>query len=283
MKKIASFTQTHGNSRVLNFELLKHDVIGQYIRNNCDIIIFSFHNCPDDIYDKKTKIINSLFEKEKIHLLRFNNCTYLECILNFIKYAKDLNITDILQIQDDEHGINSIENTKNIFKIDEIIEHYRKSVDIKHLCLFSDECIPKKNLVPIETIEYKSIIFYKYNSRDFKNENIYSWNDGVYIIDINLLDNLFNLTRDNLEQNPQYSKTINGSCRTIDFCELFLKNVYDNNSIVKYGTNQIIFKASNLYGWYINKTMTPENNLFRFFGELNSWPNIKELVNQYLQ
>ena len=55
MKKIASFTQTHGNSRLFNFELLKNDVIGQYIRNNCDIIIFSFHNCPDDIYDKKPK------------------------------------------------------------------------------------------------------------------------------------------------------------------------------------------------------------------------------------
>lgn len=141
----------------------------------------------------------------------------------------------------------------------------------------------QKKLRHIQTIEYKSVIFYKYNSKDFKNENIFSWNDGVYIIDINLLDNLFNLARDNLKQNPQYSKTINGSCRTIDFCEIFLKNIYDNNNIIKYGTNQIIFKASNLYGWYINKKMTPENNLFRFFGELNSWPNIKELINQFLQ
>lgn len=55
-----------------------------------------------------------------------------------------MNITDILHIQDDQYGINSIENTKNIFKIDEIIEHYKNNTHVKHLNLFSDECIPKK-------------------------------------------------------------------------------------------------------------------------------------------
>ena len=39
-----------------------------------------------------------------------------------------LNITDILHMQDDQHGINSIENTKNIFKTFFIIIYFLRMI-----------------------------------------------------------------------------------------------------------------------------------------------------------
>ena len=37
------------------------------------------------------------------------------------------------------------------------------------------------------------------------------------------------------------------------------------------GLIKFFFKASNLFGRNINKTISREENLFRFFGETNSW------------
>ena len=31
---------------------MEYDVIGNYLRNKCKYIIFSFHNCPEDIYQE---------------------------------------------------------------------------------------------------------------------------------------------------------------------------------------------------------------------------------------
>ena len=44
MKNIISWTQTYGDKRILNMQLLEYDVIGNYLRNKCKYIIFSFHN-----------------------------------------------------------------------------------------------------------------------------------------------------------------------------------------------------------------------------------------------
>ena len=61
--------------------------------------------------------------------------------------------------------------------------------------------------------------------------------------------------------------------------ELFLKNLFDNNQYYRYGTNKIIFKASNLFGRNTNTKISPTENLVRFFGETNSWnSHIKNLI-----
>jgi len=35
--------------------------------------------------------------------------------------------------------------------------------------------------------------------------------------------------------------------------ELLLKYIFDNNRFYRYGTNKVLFKASNLYGRNVNK------------------------------
>tara|TARA_Y100000590_G_scaffold369946_1_gene431504 strand:- start:1461 stop:2318 length:858 start_codon:yes stop_codon:yes gene_type:complete len=271
MKNIISWTQTYGSDRILNMQLLEYDVIGNYLRNKCKYIIFSFHNCPDHIYQESTKILTKLYNKDKLILLQFNNCSYLECYKNIIIKCKELNCTDICQIQDDQHGINSNENTNNLKDLDVIIETYKINYDIKYLHIFGDEGKPKSNLIPIDTFKINNVEFYKYDSRDFKkySEYIYAWNDGTYIININMIEKLLSTRH---------------MPHDVWRMELFLKNILDNNQIYRYGTNKVLFKASNLYGRNVNKKISPEENLFRFFGETNCWnSHIKNLIKDRLR
>ena len=255
-------------------QLLEYDVIGNYLRNKCKYIIFSFHNCPDHIYQESTKILKKIYNKGKLMLIRFNNCSYLECYRNIIIKCTELNCTDICQIQDDQHGINSNENINNLKDLDDIIKTYKTNSNIEHLHIFGEESNPKPNLIPIDTIKINNVELYKYDSRDFKKCNIYSWNDGTYIININLIEKLLDLIHKNIVNYPEVN-----SYRSVWFCELFLKQLFDNNKFYRYGTNKVLFKASNLFGRNVNKVMTQEENLFRFFGETNHWNSyIKNLI-----
>ena len=264
MKSIISWTQTYGGDRILNMELLEYDVIGNYLRNKCKYIIFSFHNCPDHIYQESTKILKNIYNEDKLILIKFNNCSYLECYKNIIIKCKELNCTDICQIQDDQHGINSNENTNNLKDIDDIIQTYKINSNIDYLHIFGEEGKPKPNLIPINTIKVNNVELYKYDSRDFKKCNIYAWNDGTYIININMIENLL------------FIKNIPTDVWQI---EILLKNIFDNNKFYRYGTNKVLFKASNIFGRNVNKISSPEENLFRFFGETKRWnSNIKNLI-----
>lgn len=264
MKNIVSWTQTYGSERILNIRLLEYDVIANYLRNKCKYIIFSFHNCPDDIYQESTKILKKIYNTDKLILIQFNNCSYLECYKNIIVKCKELNCTDICQIQDDQHGINSKENINNLTDIDDIVETYNLNKNIEFLHIFGEEGRPQSNLIPIDTIKIKNVELYKYDSRDFKKCNIYAWNDGTYIIDINIIEKML------------FIETMPSDVWRI---ELFLKNIFDNNRFYRYGTNKVFFKASNLFGRNTNKKISQEENLFRFFGETNHWnSHIKNLI-----
>ena len=190
MKNIISWTQTYGDKRMLNMQLLEYDVIGNYLRNKCKYIIFSFHNCPDHIYQESTNILKNIYNQDKLILIQFNNCSYLECYKNILIKCKKLNCSDICQIQDDQHGINSNENTNNLKDIDDIIQTYKSNTNMEYLHIFGGEGTPKPNLIPIDTIKINNVELYKYDSRDFKKCNIYGWNDGTYIININFIEQL---------------------------------------------------------------------------------------------
>ena len=264
MKNIISWTQTYGDKRMLNMQLLEYDVIGNYLRNKCKYIIFSFHNCPDHIYQESTNILKNIYNQDKLILIQFNNCSYLECYKNILIKCKKLNCSDICQIQDDQHGINSNENTNNLKDIDDIIQTYKSNTNMEYLHIFGGEGTPKPNLIPIDTIKINNVELYKYDSRDFKKCNIYGWNDGTYIININFIEQLLYI-----ENMPSDVWKI----------EILLKTMFDNNKFYRYGTNKIFFKASNLFGKNVNNNISQEENLFRFFGETNRWnSHIKNII-----
>ena len=267
MKTIASWTQTYGDKRILNFQLLKYDTLGNYFRNKCDYIIFSFHNCPDSFYNECELILKTIYSAEKLFLLRYNNCSYLQTYKNIIQKTRELKCTDIFPIQDDQHCINSKNNLSNINDIDEIITTYKNNNKIIHLHIFEDESIPKNGLVPLETIKINNLEIYKYNSTHFKNCKIYAWNDGAHIINIDVIDKLINL-----QNFPE----------DVWRMEMTLKQIYDNNVFYRWGTNKILFKASNLFGRNINRDLSPIQNLQRFFGETDNWKEIVNIIVHYL-
>ena len=66
-RKIVSFTQTYGEKRWAEIVLQKYDKIGQYMRNKCDKIIYSFHNCSEETREKGKKYISEIYDKDKVN------------------------------------------------------------------------------------------------------------------------------------------------------------------------------------------------------------------------
>ena len=132
------------------------------------------------------------------------------------------------------------------------------------LHIFGTEGDPLSNgLTPLETI-HGNVTFYKYDTRDFQTKNIYSWNDGTYFGRLDFLTTLFNL---NLPDD-------------VWRIEVTLKGLLDTTPIHRWGFDRLYFKASNLHGKNTNKVLTPENNIKRFFGELESWDSIANIVRE---
>ena len=260
---ILSWTQTYGNERLLNIKILQYDTLGIHIRNQCSYIIFSFHNVGDVIFKQCEEILKKIFCKEKLIILEFKNISYLQCYKNIVKKTRELKCTDILQIQDDQHGINSVKNINHLENINIILDEYKNNEKMQYLHLFEDENLPKTRLQPVEVKINNDINFYKYDSRDYKKINVYSWNDGVYIINLQLLEKL--ILNNNIP-NDVWSM------------ELYLKNLLDNNMIYRWGTQKVLFGVSNLYGRNITKNLSVHDNLFRYFGETNFWEDIKKII-----
>ena len=261
--KIASFTQTYGDKRFLNLQLLQHDTIGNDFRNRCDIIVFSFHNCAESFVAKSTELLQQIYPKSKLQILIHNDVQYLESIQKSLLYLKGRGVDYILQIQDDQHGVNTIENLKNMKNIGDIFKCLDRC-EMDYLHIFENEGNKEFNrLTPKVEISIENTKFYSYDSRDFKNVNIYAWNDGTYFAKIKFMDALFGI--------PNLPQDVWG-------LELALKAIFDQHAITRWGIDKLYFKASNLYGSNVNTKLTQEDNLKRFFGELPSWEKIRKML-----
>lgn len=272
--KVASFTQTYGNERILELLLLQYDIIGNTFRNKCDNIIFSFHNCSNEFIIKGKSILKTLYSSDKLIILEYNNISYLQTINKTLELIKNLKIEYVLQIQDDQHGINSNLNIKNINDINIVFEFIKKHKPL-YLHIFGNEGDPKfNNITPLNIIKNEitenteasnDITFYNYYTKEFKKHNIYSWNDGTYFGHIHFLINIFN---------------IEGLPENVWDLEHALKYIFDNdsNNIHRWGTNKLFFKATNIHGRNINNKISIYDNLHRFFGELDEWANIKNII-----
>ena len=53
-------------------------------RNSCDYIVFSFHNCSCEKIDK-SKIIQEIYQSDKLIFLEYNNISYEHSILKSIE------------------------------------------------------------------------------------------------------------------------------------------------------------------------------------------------------
>ena len=263
---IASFTQTYGDKRILELKLLKHDLIGNYFRNKCDLIIFSFHNCPPKFIEESKKILNEIYPKEKLLFLEYHDITYLQCIEDMCKIVKDKDIKFILQIQDDQHGVNNNKNCHHIQEIDTLFR-FLEEYEPKYLHIFEKEGDKNTNqLIPLEEMEIEHTFFYKYDTRDFKKNDLWGWNDGTYFIQTDFFIELLSI--------------IDKKDQCVWWVEWNLRTLFDNNSYIRWGINKEYFKRSNLHGRNTSKSL-PSDNLSQMFGELSNWEEIKCMIEEF--
>ena len=245
--KIAAFTQTYGEERIMELKLMKYDIMGRSIRNMCDTIIFSFHNCPKEFVEEAEELVKDVYPNAVFFY--WPEMTYLESIRKSLDKLGEMGMDAWLHISDDEYGLNTIENLSTIQNIDHIIKTYKMSPDMYWLHIYGDESLPEKNRVPIKEKEEEGIKYYCYNSTEFQKTKVYSWNYGTYIANIDFLKNIFS--------GPLPTDAWN--------IELTLKRIMDNNGFERWGTNLVIFKSSNLHGINLTEGMSMKENLARFF------------------
>jgi len=250
MRKIGCISQTYGDSRLLEINCIAYDRVGTALRNCIDEISFTFHNSPPEFKETAKEILSNIYETPVI-FREYDGISYYDSIMTQLTTMKTEGFTDILLIQDDQYGL-YINN--NIEKVKTIVDFYRNNLDMTFLHIFSKEGYPSKNRLPMSKLYHDGIIFNKFDSRDFKKDGIWSYNDGTYLASIDFLLTLLSPT-----SNFQIPSNV-------WHLEMYCKMVLDNNPIERWGVQEELFQAANFHG----KNISPipfYDNLYRFFGQ----------------
>jgi hypothetical protein len=142
MKKIASFTQTYRSSseyswgtdckdRTYLLDWLVKDENANYLRNNLDLHVYSFHNCDVSYAKDQIKKLKATFPD--IKGVCYNNMTFGRSVCEHLMYLKSQGVTDVLWINDDEFSVHN-----NIQDYKDFLNFYRSRPDINHVYLRND-------------------------------------------------------------------------------------------------------------------------------------------------
>jgi hypothetical protein len=254
MKKIGCISQTYGNNRIQEIKCITFDDVGGALRDLLDEISFTFHNSSSEIVNEGRSILKQRFPTCNIRVI--NNVSYRDSIIQQLQSMKNNGLTDFALLQDDHHGINRPENIE-IAK--SIVEFYRSRSDIKFLHFYYKEGFPSENRVPKETVGFKGIKFHKYDSRDFKKDDMYSYNDGVFLMSIDMMLNIMSM--------PGIPEDVWGM-------EIWLKWLFDNNDIDRWGVSKEVFAGMYVHGRNTSKDSI-EDQIRPLFGMK---PNFDEFV-----
>lgn len=219
MKIIGNITQTYGFNRTIEIErFLEYHNIKAF--NLLDIKTFSFHNCTEHFKKwSKEKILKKIPD---CIFFEWNNITYGESIILYLKELKKLGCTDFIMWQDD-NCINWFDKTYNIF--DELLIHYKSNIDIKYLKIYSHYSILYNDIEYHNKINIKDNLFlYSYDFKDL-NDKYISYNDGNYILDINIaIEKIF--TSDIINMNVwELESYLDDKIKILDI-NLYISNAY---------------------------------------------------------
>jgi len=253
MKKIGCISQTYGNERIHEIKCIVHDDTGGALRDLLDEISFTFHNCNPEIIAKSHNILTTRFPTCKFRSI--NNVNYRDSIIQQLCDMKNMGLTDFVLLQDDHYGINYPENVEYVKSI---VAFYKSRPDIKYLHLHQREGYPSANRVPKETVEYSGLLFHKYDSRDFKKDDFYGYNDGIFIASIDMFIDIL--------------KT-NGVPEDVWGVELWLKWLFDNYEHDRWGIEKVLFDSVYMHGR--NTSTDLRGSLNCIFGMK---PNFEEII-----
>ena len=257
-KKIVSFTQTYGNERYVEILLQKYDKVGQYMRNKCDKIIFSFHNCSLEIIEKSKKYLSDIYDSNKLEFLIYDNIDYLTSIRKTMSYLKSIDVTDILFMNDDEYFLNNDYNLNNLHLLDILFDYYIKN-SITWFSLYGQET-PKNKKQKQCIVINDELNIYSYSTLEYKKDNSYAWSQTTALYSLNFCIDLYN------NKLPDDSWNIEET-----FSYYFHTHDYE-----RYGCNIELVRAINLNGHNLSE-LNLYDNLHRFF--FNETDTIYSIVN----
>ena len=234
---ICSYTQTYGNNRSELFDYHNKDNTDIIFRNKLDKTYLVFHNSSSDyisnicqykFYKKIKNIIN----------ITYNNISYTLSFMNTLLKIKNNGIKYVVFLQDDVFSL-----------VDEIIiDELLLFVKNNSFDMLNLEC-PNININAPIIYSNNNLIIYNTTSNDFINKDLWSFDDGPYIANIDFLLN-------KLYDNIYLSKS------DIWSAEKYLANKVNHNPIQRLSTNISIYKRIGIIG--------PNADRYKNINELNN-------------
>jgi len=225
-KNICIFTQTYGNDRKTLFDYHNHDHMDIEFRNSFQMNLYSFHN-SDESYINELLSYTYLSNINNLKTLRYNNISYTETWRQSLIKIEEMGADYVIFMQDDCFNIS---NKKTI-------EGFIRFIKNEDFDMLSLEC-------PFEELntDSKEIIYtdnelniFKTTSDDFVNRGYFSFDDAPYVAKIDFI-------KEHIYDENYYS------CGDIWGAEAYLNNKIRQNKILRYTSNNPIYRRFNIIG-----------------------------------
>jgi hypothetical protein len=231
---LCSFTQTYSDNRSELFYFHNKDKTDIYFRNKLDKNYFVFHNSPNEY---KEKIIqNSYFNDIKnIDILSYDNICYTDSFYSTLMRIKNDGYKYVFFLQDD------VFSNVNEKLIDELLIF----INNNSFEMLNIERTNIKTEAPT-IFSHDNLKIFDTNSEDFKNNNLWAFDDGPYVANI---DFLINTVYDNYYF----------SMKDIWTGEVYLNDKISRSKIQRLSTNFQFFERYSIvgrniaYDYYIDK------------------------------
>jgi hypothetical protein len=181
MRKICVFTQTYSDNREELYIYHNNDVTDIEFRNQFDLNIYSFHNCPDDYterlkqYDYFKKITNLEFQSN-------NNIEYTHIIRNVLYDLLERGFDYFVYFQDDSLSSRKHIDTTELVKFIKEGEFGMMSLEESGWDLGVDKVYHESN----------GFIVHDTTTQDYYRRNEWAFDDGAFVANIRyLLDNFY--------------------------------------------------------------------------------------------
>lgn len=220
---ICSYTQTYSDNRVELCEFHNKDSSDIRFRNKLDNNYFAFHNSTDT-YMRTVCEFKYFKAIEKKTLLSYNDMSYTESLYKTFQRMKDDGYTYVVFLQDDAFC------TSDNHIIDELVGYIRHNTfDMLNLEI--------TGLTPGATCIYSrgDLQVYNTTSDDFKAKNLWSFDDGPYVANIDfMMCRVFDAVH--LSKNDIWT------------AEHYIRHKIDCAPIQRLTTNYVMFKRFDIVG-----------------------------------
>jgi len=174
---IASFTQTYSDNRTELFEFHNKDKIDIYFRNKLDANYYAFHNSPSEYIN--TTLENPYFKSlNNIQYIYYNNIPYTKSFFETLQKLKMEGVKYMVFLQDDVFSQVDVE------VIDELLFFVRNNNTFDMLNI---EVSFSNNYEKPSIYSGKKLTIYETTSDDFSNKQLWAFDDGPYIANIDFL------------------------------------------------------------------------------------------------